>query len=237
VKKKAAKSNGAAKAAAKPSIQHKYEVVPIGLLKPHPRNYRDHPEDQVAHLIESLSQFGVYRNVVVARDNTILAGHGVAKAAKAAGFTEIPVVRMDIDPTDPDALKILVGDNEVEHLAEQDDRLLSELLKEVSDKHPSGLLGTGFDKKMLAAFIMVTRTTDEIKDFDAAAEWVGMPDFVGTKGGSYVWVHFETMEARAKFCKLLGLTIRDDQRTTYYPPKEARNDQASVKFTVGAAKR
>ena len=46
-------------------------------LKPHPRNYRDHPQDQIDHLIQSIRENGFYRNVVVANDNTILAGHGV----------------------------------------------------------------------------------------------------------------------------------------------------------------
>ena len=40
-------------------------------LKPHPKNYRSHPPAQLEHIKSSLEQHGVYRNVVVARDNTI----------------------------------------------------------------------------------------------------------------------------------------------------------------------
>jgi ParB family chromosome partitioning protein len=94
-------------------------------LKEHPRNYRVHPQDQIDHIKASIQEHGVYRNVVVARDNTILAGHGVVKALRQLGVVAGPVAVMDLDPNDPRALKLLAGDNEVEHLAEQDDRVLT----------------------------------------------------------------------------------------------------------------
>jgi hypothetical protein len=58
------------------------ELIAIKELKPHPRNYRSHPEDQLVHLVNSIKQHGFYRNVVVAKDNTILAGHGVVPSFK-----------------------------------------------------------------------------------------------------------------------------------------------------------
>ena len=65
--------------------QQQIESALIVDLKPHPRNYRGHPEGQVAHLEQSLRDHGIYRNVVVANDNTILAGHGVIVAAQKLG--------------------------------------------------------------------------------------------------------------------------------------------------------
>lgn len=153
------------------------EQVPLADLKPHPRNYREHPDDQIEHLAQSIRQNGFYRNIVVARDNTILAGHGVALAAGRLGMLEVPVVRLPIDPDCPAALKVLTGDNEIEHLAEQDDRLLSELLKEIKEVDLDGLLGTGYDEAMLANLVFVTRPAGEIEDFDEAAHWVGMPEY------------------------------------------------------------
>ena len=55
-------------------------------LTPHPQNYRDHPQDQIAHIVRSIEEHGFYRNVVVAKDNTILAGHGVVQAAQQLGM-------------------------------------------------------------------------------------------------------------------------------------------------------
>lgn len=56
--------------------------IDISSLKPHPKNYRQHPEDQLAHLVRSIKQNGVYKNIVVSSDMTILAGHGIAEACK-----------------------------------------------------------------------------------------------------------------------------------------------------------
>jgi len=205
------------------------EIVAIESLRPHPRNYREHPEDQIAHLVESLKTFGIYRNVVVARDGTILAGHGVVKAAKQAKLARIPVIRLNVSPEDPAALKLLVGDNEVEHLGDRDDRLLSELLKEIQKDGPGGLLGTGFDEKMLAAFLMVTRPQSEIADFDAAAAWAGMPEYnAGEQRFSYLVVSFRNEAGVRDFCKKLGFKDAP-KRATWWPP-EPRNDLKSVRF-------
>ena len=83
------------------------ETVPLDSLQDHPRNYREHPDDQLEHLIASIKEQGFYKNVAVARDGTILAGHGVVKAARKMGLEEIPVVRLDLEPDDPKALKLL----------------------------------------------------------------------------------------------------------------------------------
>jgi ParB-like chromosome segregation protein Spo0J len=96
--------------------------VPIGDLKPHPRNYQKHPADQLKHIQASIAAHGYYRNIVVARDNTILAGHGVVEASRAMGKKRVPVVRLDVAPDDPRALKVLTSDNEISNLAEVDDR-------------------------------------------------------------------------------------------------------------------
>lgn len=110
--------------AAKPKV-HAPETVPLDGLAAHPRNYRRHPDDQLAHLERSIREHGFYRNVIVAKDGTILAGHGVVEAASRAGIREIPVVRLPIAPESPQALRILTGDNELMRLAEVDDRLLT----------------------------------------------------------------------------------------------------------------
>lgn len=129
------------------------EVVAIAALRPHPRNYRRHPESQVAHIAESIRRHGFYRNVVVARDGTILAGHGVVEAARRAGLVEVPVYRLDVAPESPVALKVLTGDNELGRLAEADERALAEILKDVLRDDEVGLLGTGFDDATLGALV------------------------------------------------------------------------------------
>lgn len=127
------------------------ERVALADVRPHPRNYQQHPEDEIRHLMQSLSVHGVYRNVVIAREGTLLAGHGVVEAARRLGYTHLTMKRMDLDPHEPRALQIVVGDNEIARLAlKQEDELVT-LLQELSRDDPLALLGTGFDEATLAA--------------------------------------------------------------------------------------
>lgn len=136
-------------ATSKAPIVYSAEVVPLDELRPHPENYRAHPDDQRRHLVGSIRRHGLYRNVVVARDSTILAGHGVVEAVREIGLAEIPVVRLDLAPDDPEALAVLTGDNEVARLALVDDRHLAALLRRVRETSPEHLLGTGFNAEGL----------------------------------------------------------------------------------------
>lgn len=109
------------------------EVVALADLKPHPQNYRGHPQDQIEHLKRSIEDFGVYRNVVCAKDGTLLAGHGVVEAARQLGLEAVPVHRQDVDPDDPKAIRLLLADNLLALLAEDDDAAISGLLESIAD--------------------------------------------------------------------------------------------------------
>ena len=201
-------------------------------LKPHPRNYREHPEDQLIHIIKSIEEHGFYRNIVVAKDNTILAGHGVVKASLQMGLKEAPVIKLDIDSESPKALKVLAGDNELGKLAEVNDRALSELLKEIMAQDVEGLLGTGFDEMMLSNLVMTTRPSSEIKNINEAAEWLGMPNYEPTEVPYKISINFRNIEDRTQFLSLSGLEMADSESKTligWFPPKE-REDKASVKY-------
>lgn len=205
------------------------EYVAVSELKPHPKNYREHPDDQLDHIIQSIKDNGHYRNVVIAKDNIILAGHGVVKASNKMGLKTIPVVRLDVPHTNKKAMKVLTGDNEIAHLGIVDDRLLSELLKDIKDSDITGLLGTGYDDAMLANLVLVTRDANEIEDFDAAAEWVGMPEYESQKKQIQIIVSFENMEDRAKFGKLVGASLTDKTKSIWFPHKD-KDDTSSVRF-------
>jgi hypothetical protein len=210
------------------------EVVAVADLKPHPRNYQKHPEDEIEHLRESLREYGMFRNIVVARDNTILAGHGVTQAAALEGVTEITVKRVDLDPSDPDAIKLVVLDNEIGHLAERDDRLLTELLRYVNEEASAGLLGTGFDEMMLANLLMVTRPTHEIADHAEAAAWVGMPEWTGEAPRVELRLYFDTEEQCNELVEQLSVNIArpsgsNGVMVAWWPPR-GRDDARNVMF-------
>jgi hypothetical protein len=212
------------------------EEVPLDQLKPHPRNYRSHPEDEIEHLVESIRANGIYRNIVIACEGTILAGLGVTLAARKAGYISVPVYRAPFGPDDPRAIKLLVADNEISHLAENDDRLLTELLRELEESQ-IGLLGTGYDEMMLANLVYVTRPASEIADLDAAAQWVGMPeyDMESKIGRLEIIVNFANEEDRKEFCRLLGLNAstiptQGTGRSIWWP-KRINKDVSALRFT------
>ena len=183
------------------------ELVSLADLKPHPRNYKKHPDDQLQHIIESIKQHGFYRNVVVARDNTILAGHGVVAAyRKMNAGDRVPVIRLNIAPDSPEALKVLAGDNEIGKLAEVDDRLLTEILKDIRESDTVGLLGTGFNEMMLTNLVMITRHADEIKDENEAAHWVGMPEYSETTKPPKLTILFKTEDDRRQFARTVSFS-------------------------------
>jgi hypothetical protein len=215
------------------------EDVALAHLQPHPRNYRAHPDDEISHLMESIQANGVYRNVVVAQDGrTILAGHGVVEAASRLGLETLPVYRVEYGKDDPRALKLLVSDNEISHLAEVDDRALTELLRELQAGEAE-LLGTGYDEAMLANLLFVTRPASEIRDLDAAAQWVGMPDYDEGPGRIQLLLNFMSEEDRAECCGLLGVdatavaNAKTGRGWSVRWPVRPYDDSRALAFTAG----
>src|SRR5262249_19675756 len=149
---------------------------------------------------------GFYRDVVVARDNTILTGHGLVEAARRMGYVEVPVRRLDVDPDSADAMKIVVGDNELFRFAENDDRKLTEILKEDANGGvAAALLGTGFDPQQLSALVMVTRPRSEVLDKKAAAQYVGMPACVDEDDPPKLVISFDNEADREKLLELIDV--------------------------------
>jgi hypothetical protein len=195
-------------------------LIRVADLKPHPRNYRTHPDDQLAHIMKSISENGVYRPVVAAEDLTILAGHGVVAAATKMGRAKIPVVVLKIKADSPQALRLLAGDNEISNLVELDDRTLTEILKQLrAEGGDDALLGTGFDQAMLANLLFITRPRSEIADINVAAAWAGMPQYDQGDGLKLI-VNFQNVEDRAAFAKVLGVTLNEKTASIWYPPRE-----------------
>ena len=185
--------------------------------------------------MQSIREHGFYRNVIVANDGTVLAGHGVVAAAAELGIEVIPVVRLDISPDDPKALKILTGDNEIGRLAGIDDRALADLLRSINDTDIDGLLGTGYDEAMLANLVYVSRHADEIASRDDAAAWVGLPAFDELKHPYRIIVQIDTEEERDSFLELIGVE-RPHRRlpnawSVWWPPR-GREDLSSLRFEV-----
>ena len=199
----------------------------INTLKPHPRNYKKHPEDQIKHICKSIQENGIYRNIVITTDGTILAGHGVVLACEILKIDTVPTFQINISPTSSQALKLLASDNEIGHLADVDDRQLSEILKEILEE--DDLLGTGYDEMMLANLAFITRPESELSSINHAEEWVGLPEYERTLTPRTMTVSFENDTDRDSFAKHLGITITNKTKSIWWPHKD-NDDVKSIRF-------
>jgi len=147
---------------AEPVAIREPERVAVADLKAHPRNYRSHPDAQIKHLIASFRAFGVLPTIVVARDGTILGGHGVWLTAQRLGVRELLATRLDLDPGSPEALKLVAALNFSDRLALDDESALASLLVDVRDGDLLGLLGTGLSADDLTN--MIARADPELPE-------------------------------------------------------------------------
>lgn len=112
------------------------DLVPIGSLRPHPRNARTHSKKQIALIKGSIEKFGQIRPVIVDDEDTILAGHGFIEAARLAGLTHVAVVRFShLSETQKRAY--LIADNKIAEQAGWDREILAIELGELIELLPA----------------------------------------------------------------------------------------------------
>jgi hypothetical protein len=114
-------------------------LVAPDALTPHPSNPR---RGNVEAIRESIRENGFVNPILVqASRQRILAGEHRWRAARAEGFTEVPVILLDVD--DDAALRILLADNKTADDAVYDQAILTDVLAAVA-KANADLLGTGW---------------------------------------------------------------------------------------------
>lgn len=101
--------------------------LPIDKLKPYKNNARTHSKKQIRQLVKSIKEFGFTIPILIDEQNTILAGHGRASAAKEMGLFEAPCVRLD-HMTEAQKRAYILADNKLAQNAGWDDDLLAQEL-------------------------------------------------------------------------------------------------------------
>jgi ParB-like chromosome segregation protein Spo0J len=110
----------------------KTETVPIESISPDPANARSHSERNLEAIRDSLRAFGQQKPIVVDARGIVIAGNGTLEAAKRLGWTEIAIVRTELDPGQATAFGI--ADNRTGELAEWNDEVLRSLLDTLDDE-------------------------------------------------------------------------------------------------------
>lgn len=96
------------------------QEVRINLLKPYERNAKQHGEEQIQKLMDSIREFGFLSPCLVERDTyNLIAGHGRVAAAKRLGMETVPCVFVE-DITEAQRRAYILADNRLTELGDWD---------------------------------------------------------------------------------------------------------------------
>lgn len=235
--------------------------LPVADLRPNPRNPRLHGSE-VAQLARTILRTAWGAPIVAqARGRRIIGGHGRLEAAKLIlqglevdgemrGGAEhsfggppgcVPVRVVDVSDAEADAMTLadnargLQGSDSAEAIV----AMAAQFGRDAAVMSDMGFGGEALDELVRAAGDAVLASgpqapRDGIKAGDASAEWEGMPDYESQDKGPHrsLIVHFADDEAVAAFAELIGATIAEKTKFTWYPPV-ARRDFHSLAYSDG----
>jgi DNA modification methylase len=143
------------------------EQISIETLIPYVNNARTHSDAQVAQIAASIKEFGFNNPVLIADDNSIIAGHGRVMAARKLGKGTVPAVRLS-HLTEMQRKAYILADNKLALNADWDNSLLAIELADLKDLGFDTYL-TGFSADEIAA-LMPVELTEGLTDEDEVPE-------------------------------------------------------------------
>ena len=142
-----------------------YYLADINDLIPYIRNARTHSESQIAQITASIKEFGFLSPILIAEDNTILAGHGRLAAARKLGLKQVPCVK-ESHLTETQRRAYIIADNKLSLNAGWDEDMLA---IEISE-----LQGADFDLDLLgfdeSELVSIFEDDKEVEDDDFDVE-------------------------------------------------------------------
>ncbi|MFU0526200.1 site-specific DNA-methyltransferase [Gardnerella vaginalis] len=144
-----------------------YYLADVSELISYVRNARTHSEAQVAQIAASIREFGFLSPILVAEDNTILAGHGRLAAALKLGLKKVPCVKEN-HLTETQKRAYIIADNKLSLNAGWDNELLAVELSELEGAD-FNLDLLGFDEAELSSIFDADKDVSD-DDFDVEKE-------------------------------------------------------------------
>lgn len=144
-----------------------YYLADVSELIPYVRNARTHSEAQVSQIAASIREFGFLSPILVAEDNTILAGHGRLAAALKLGLKKVPCVKEN-HLTETQKRAYIIADNKLSLNAGWDSELLAVELSELEGAD-FNLELLGFDEAELSSIFDADKDVSD-DDFDVEKE-------------------------------------------------------------------
>jgi len=109
-------------------MKNNITYIDINKLSENPRNSKIHPDEQIAKLMKSITEFGFNIPILIDKKNMIIAGHARFLAAKALHIDSIPSIRIE-NLTDDQIKAYSIADNKLTELGEWDYTKLSDELE------------------------------------------------------------------------------------------------------------
>jgi len=143
-------------------------LVPLGELKPNPRNYNKHPAQQIDLLAKNIKAVGWRHPITVSKlSGLIVAGHARYEAAQKLGLSCAPVNFQNFKDASEE-MAVMIADNRLAELAEPSMPDLKDLLLEL-DTGALDMELTGFDESALEDLMTQFHVPDENKPIDEDA--------------------------------------------------------------------
>ena len=165
------------------------KIVPIGELKPNPKNPNKHPTEQIEALGSIIRGSGWRNNITVStRSGLIVKGHGRLLAAQLEELAEVPV-EFQSYKTEADELADMTADNRLAELAEIDDAALAAALGEI-DAAGLDLALSGYSEDEyweIAGALSAALGDDEGEADEDPDVWIEPPKEAVTKYGD-IWI-------------------------------------------------
>jgi ParB-like chromosome segregation protein Spo0J len=117
----------------------------ISELSLDPSNVRKHGRKNLDAIKSSLRKFGQQKPIIVDAKGIVIAGNGTLMAAQELGWTEIDIIRTELEGVE--ATMFAIADNRTAELAEWEDHL-GDVLKSLANAGED-LGGLGYDQKEL----------------------------------------------------------------------------------------
>ena len=140
----------------------KIERVKIADLSADPANARTHDERNLKSIAESLRAFGQQKPIVVDKRGIVVAGNGTLQAAQGIGWTEIDIVRTDLEGSEATAFGI--ADNRTGELAEWDGDTLRSLLDSLDEDLRNVLEFADSEIEAMAPSLSIDTEEDEVPE-------------------------------------------------------------------------
>ena len=175
-------------------------------LKPRAKNPRTHTPKQLKQIAASIKEFGFINPILIDGAGGIIAGHGRVEAAKQAGVTDLPTVRVD-HLTQAQIRAYVIADNRIAENAGWDRELLALELQELSVEPNFDVTITGFETGEIDFLVTeLGRDTpdevDQVPEIDRTIPAVARPGDLWQIGNHFL--HCGDALVRESYARLLG---------------------------------